>query len=560
MIENVIGYPASRLPILRLERTALQDFESALGYEWLVTNGLGSYASGTVLGVDTRRYHGLLIAALQPPAGRTLLLARMHETIEVADGVYPLHAAEYHDGTIHPNGYFFLEGFSLIGTLPTWRYRVGDTVLEKTLWLARGRNSVFVRYKLLSGQGQTALRLAPFVAHRDYHSQTHGDAAWQFDIQAQPESCRIEAYTRATPLWLALQRGRFEETGIWYWRFLHRRERESGLDSLEDLFTPGTFHIELAQGEEATFIATTDRGDLEIEPAPGISGEYARQAALLDQAGATPDDPVRQRLVLAADQFLVQRGTAGRSVIAGYHWFADWGRDTMISLPGLCLATGRAEEARKVLSTFMTFLDQGLLPNRLPDEEDVPEYNTVDATLWLFEAIARYEGATGDPTFVDEILPSLQSIVDWHERGTRHGIAVDHGDGLLRAGAPGLQLTWMDAKVGDWVVTPRCGKPVEVQALWYNALCLLAGWRKERGKDPTPFLAEAEKCRVSFNQRFWNPTRGYCYDVVDGPDGNDPSLRPNQLLAASLSYPVLMKLRLKPPSERWYYTMVFKKG
>lgn len=536
---SVVTSDALSLPALRLDRAPLLDLATAVRREWLVTNGIGGYASGTVIGVDTRRYHGLLMAALRPPVGRTLLLARLRDTIEVAGDRYPLHTAEYHDETIDPLGYLFLEEFSLDGQRPVWRYRCHDVEIEKTLWLASGRNTTFVAYRLLAAPGPVILRIEPFVTHRDDHSQTHGDPAWRFAVDARPDGCRVHAFSGAAPLWLRLIGGRFAETGIWYWRFLHRRERERGLDALEDLYTPGVLDVEMTPGEAATFIATTDLEDRELDPLVSDQADRKRQWSLLQRARATAHDPALQRLVLAADQFLVARGTSGRSVIAGYHWFTDWGRDTMIALPGLCLATGRFDEARAIIQTFAGFLDHGLLPNRFPDRGEAPEYNTADATLWLVETLARYERATGDHALVGALLPGLVDIVAWHQRGTRHGIGVDPHDGLLKAGEPGLALTWMDARVGDWAVTPRRGKPVEIQALWYNALRLLEAWLSERGEDATGVVVASARCWASFNWRFWNAELGSCFDVVDGPTGDEPSLRPNQLIAASLTHPVL---------------------
>jgi len=517
---------------------------SSLSFEWLVTNGLGGYASGTVPGIDTRRYHGLLMAALCPPVARTLLLARVHEELAVGDERYALHAAEYHDGTIHPTGHRYLTGFHLDGTLPVWRYRCGDCEIEKTLWMAHGHNTTLLRYTLLSAPAPIRLRLEPFTTHRDYHAQTHGSSDWRFAVEALPDGCRVQAFPGATPLWLRLPGARFFETGLWYWRFLHRKERERGLDDLEDLYTPGTFAAELARGQAVTLVATTHRDDLQLDPGVSRRSERGRQQALLERANATPEDRARQHQVLAADQFLATRAPAGRTIIAGYHWFTDWGRDTLIALPGLCLATGRFEDARAILATYAGYLDRGMLPNRFPDGGEPPVYDTVDATLWLFEALARYTRATGDRTLVTALLPALQDVVGWHQRGTRHGIALDPVDGLLRAGEPGLALTWMDARVGDRVITARRGKPVEIQALWYNALCLLAAWLAERGHEPGALTGSAERCRASFNRRFWDPRGGYCHDVVDGPEGIEPALRPNQLLTASLTHPVL-------DSDRW---------
>ncbi|MBI2939031.1 MAG: glycogen debranching enzyme family protein, partial [Chloroflexi bacterium] len=417
----------SALPQLRLDRPTLLDFEGSLQREWLVTNGLGGYASSTVLGVDTRRYHGLLMAALHPPVQRTLLLARVHEELELDGDRYPLCTNEYHDGTIHPHGYLFLQVFRLAGTLPTWRFHCRDAELEKTLWMVHRRNTVLLRYRLLAARRPVRLRIEPFAAHRDDHTHTRGHPDWRFGVQTTATGCRVEAYPGATPMWLGASGMHFAATGLWYWRFLHRRERERGLDDLEDLYTPGVFERELRPGQALTLVATTHEEDVNLDPEASHAAELARQSRLIARAELPTGDHVGRRLALAADQFLVARPAAdrpapGRTIVAGYHWFADWGRDTMISLPGLCLAAGRMGEARTILTTFVGYLNQGLLPNRFPDAGEAPEYNTADATLWLFETTARYLRATGDAPLLDELLPSLQEIVAWHQRGTHHGI------------------------------------------------------------------------------------------------------------------------------------------
>ncbi|HVB63787.1 MAG TPA: amylo-alpha-1,6-glucosidase [Nitrolancea sp.] len=395
-----------------------------------------------------------------------------------------------------------------------------------------------VRYTVHDAPGPVRLQLEPFVTYRDDHNHLHGDPAWRFQVEARLDVCRVLAFPGAIPLWLRVTNGRFTETGLWYWQFLHRQELLRGLDATEDLYTPGVFDVEMARGEAVTLIATINPDDVHLNGNDTLRQEQSRQARLL-LAQSAVKDPIRERLILAADQFVVKRDVDGSSVIAGYHWFTDWGRDTMIALPGLCLTTGRFREARSMLTTFIGYLSQGLLPNRFPDAGQAPEYNTADATLWFFETLKQYEQTTGDTALIDLLLPSLCDIVAWHQRGTLHGIGVDPGDGLLRAGADGLQLTWMDAKVGDWVVTPRAGKPVEIQGLWYNALRLLADWLAERGRDGSALLTAAEHCRTSFNRRFWLPDQGFCSDVVGGLNGDDHSLRPNQLMAASLTHPVL---------------------
>ncbi len=333
----------------------------------------------------------------------------------------------------------------------------------------------------------------------------------------------------------------------WHWNFKHRAESERGLDDVEDLFRPAAFTMTLAAGETGTMTLTAS----DAEPLPGMQAleqERARQTALL-QLAAADLEPCRQ-LVLAADQFVVERRTTaaiGNTVIAGYPWFGDWGRDTMIALPGLTLTTGRPQIAANILRTFAAFVSDGLLPNRFPDGAEAPEYNTVDATLWYFVAIDEYVRASGDRKLLEELFPVLRSIVHWHQRGTRHGIRVDDQDGLLRAGENGVQLTWMDAKIGDWVVTPRVGKPVEINALWFNALSIMRDFAQQLSDVDAAreYASASERVARSFNERFWYADGGYLYDVVDGPEGDDPSLRPNQLFAISLRHPLLENGRAK---------------
>jgi predicted glycogen debranching enzyme len=533
--------PEPGLPVQRLERPALVDLDTAVGYEWLVANGLGGYASGTVTGLDTRRYHGLLIAALPHPLGRTLLLSRIHEGIDAGSDAYALPTAQYHDGTIQPAGYVFLEQFRLEGTMPVWRYRCRDLVLEKSLWMERGRNTTFVRYHLPSAQRPVRLRLEPFTLHRSHHTQLHGDPEWRMAVESVGDSCRVEAFPGATPLWMRLAGGSFVETGLWYWRFLHRRERERGYDDLEDLYTPGIFGIDLAPGETATFIATTHREDLELDPVLSLAAEQEAQLELLRRAGGTHADTTRRRLVLAADQFLVQPEAGSSCVVAGYPWYGQRVRDCLVALPGLCLSTGRFAEGRQILVGIARRLRDGLLPNQLSRPDDAPEYGNADAALWLFECIARYRDASGDTSLVDELLPALWDAVSAYREGTPIGVGLDSSDGLLRIARGVVPLTWMDARIGDWLVTPCHGKPVELQALWYNALRLLVGWLRDaaRPRESQELEALATRCRESFGRLFWDEPRGCCFDVVEGADADGVALRPNQLLAAALSHPIL---------------------
>src|SRR5712675_1983173 len=517
---------------LALGRPAFSTEAGALSTEWLLTNGLGGFASGTVGQANTRRYHGLLVASLKPPLERVLMVAKADTLVRYRGATHALACNEFSDGTIAPHGYQRLAAFHLEGTIPVWTYAIGDALLEIRIWMAHGHNTTHVQYRLLQAATALGLEITPLCTYRDYHAHSRGSRA--FGVQAGNSACTITAFEGARPYTLSLDRGQFRAESDWHWNFHHRVEAERGLDSDEDLFRPGTFHAQLSPGETLTLTMSA-----EPQPAPpSLREEMARQSALLSALPATTPAWVRQ-LTLAADQFLVARGggnatATGTTVIAGYPWFGDWGRDTMIALPGLALATGRHAEAASILRTYASHLSQGMLPNRFPDGNEPPEYNTVDATLWYFHALAEYYAATKDLALVRELYPGLCDIIDWHQRGTRFGIQVDPADGLLRAGESGVQLTWMDAKVGDWVVTPRTGKAVEINALWINALETMASFARLLKKSGDTYDAFSRKAKDSF-QKFWNPQRGCCYDVIDVPGlGNDASLRPNQIFAVAL--------------------------
>jgi predicted glycogen debranching enzyme len=521
------------------------DLANGLRREWLVTNGLGGYASGTICGINTRRYHGLLVAALIPPVERTVLVGGSVDWATYDGRRYPLCTHEYGDGTVDPRGFVHLESFALEGTLPVWTFALADALVERRVWMTHGANTTWVTYRLLRGNCDLAIDVTPLVTYRGFHSLSHG-GSWQPAITPlHGEGIEIRAFEGAVPFRVLVGAASYTPIGAWFWNFLHRAESERGLDDRSDLFAPGKFSRQLRAGEVATFILTTESQSA-TDAERALHAEQQRQRALLEQAAATTADPVVQQLVLAADQFVAERtdrdNQPGKTIIAGYHWFNDWGRDTMIALPGLTLSTGRAREAANILRTFAGYVDQGMLPNNFPDESGaLPGFNTVDATLWYVQAIAAYEQATGDPTLVDELLPLLRSILDWHVRGTRYGIGMDPNDGLLRAGEPGVQLTWMDAKVNDWVVTPRIGKPVEINALWYNALRTVGAFLETRADAAAAadYQALAQRARAAFLQRFWHPEVGYLADVVDGPDGDDLALRPNQILSVSLPFPLV---------------------
>jgi predicted glycogen debranching enzyme len=528
--------------LIRIEAAVCQDLEAAMGREWLVTNGLGGYASGTVAGANTRRYHGLLVAAMTPPVQRVVLLAALEEWLMLEDGeLAPLSTQEYWDGTIFPQGFRSLQHVELNGTVPVFTHVVAGRTVEKRIWMEEGHNRTVITYAMTAGP-PARLRLQPMFAHRGFHSQRHG--AEPFDVLETASGWEVSGGGFSSCVSLA-PAGTLRSRPDWYWRFLHRAERERGLDDEEDLFTPGTVEVPLGPVPVA-LVAGTEPPPRGWSVAASRTAAERTQTARFGAAGAQGDDSLAHQLVLATGQFGVVRtvavGSAAqtRSLIAGYHWFDEWGRDTMISLPGLTLATGRYEEARQILDTYLAFLDQGMLPNFLPVPGQPAAYNTMDATLWLFQAIHMYVSATDDWDFVGAALEPLEEVIRWHVAGTRYQIRMDPADGLLSGGEEGVALTWMDARVGDWVVTPRRGKPVEINALWYNALRLLADWRKQCGRPADAYLVMAQRTSASAQQRFWHASGAYLHDVVDGPEGDDPSLRPNQVLALSLAYPLLM--------------------
>ncbi len=563
---------------LTLDGTVCHDPQASLDHEWLVTNGLGGYAAGSLAGATTRSYHGLLVAALRPPVERSVLVTKVDEEVALtgergAVTTYQLGVNEYEDGTIDPRGYTYLDSFGLDADIPSFTYKLIEFVtLEKRIWMEYGQNTTFAQYELrpildeATSSATFALRLLPFCLTRDHHSVTRGSEDWRFLVENLGNRCHIRAFDGAPVIHLVMgPTASFALTGHWYWHMLHRRERERGLPDVEDVYQPGAFRIPLKVGKPVTLVMSAegslpaDFGGDKHEAAitQALARHRRRVKQLLDNADrATSNlpqkDPVAARLVIAADQFIVSRPdphapraklTPNRkTVIAGYPWFTDWGRDSMISLPGLLLSTGRYSEARGLLKAFASYTNQGLIPNRFPDSGEVPEYNTADATLWMFHALNSYTNVTQDWSLVKELYPTLSEIIEWHQRGTLYGIGVDPADGLLRAGAPGVQLTWMDAIVDGWVVTPRQGKPVEINALWYCALRYMEKWANRLSFDALEYGILLSEVRENFARRYWYDAGGYLYDVIDVdgvPGQNDAALRPNQLFAASLTHRLL---------------------
>lgn len=526
--------------MIRFDQNDLTNLDLALRREWLETNGIGGFASSTVVGLNTRRYHGLLVAATTPPVGRQVLVSKMEETLRVDGVAFELSANEY-PGTIHPRGFELLREFRL-DPFPTFVFQAGGVQIVKTVFMIYGENTTVVQYKRTdASEKRVELSIRPLIAFRDFHGLTRENMQMNQVVGIEPQMVVISPYYGLPVLYLAHDAVDVQTDGEWFLNFQYRVERERGLDFAEDLFSPLALHFDLTLGP-ASLIASTERRDV------ASVGERRAAEIRRRESIATPlpaPDEVTKTLARAADQFIVAR-QRNKTVIAGYPWFSDWGRDTMIALPGLTLSTQRFEVARGILRTFAHSVSQGMLPNRFPDAGESPEYNTVDATLWFFEAVRAYLAATGDSVFVrEELYNVLADIIAWHIRGTRYGIRVDT-DGLLQAGAEGVQLTWMDAKVGDRVITPRRGKPVEIQALWYNALCVMNDLAEELedSHGQKRYSTMAGLARWSFNHAFWREDLGCLYDVVDVPSGAaDGSIRPNQIFAVSLHYTMLTKER-----------------
>jgi predicted glycogen debranching enzyme len=527
--------------VITYGRDVCGDLVSASAHEWLVTNGIGGFASGTIDGSVTRRYHGLLVAALAPPTSRMVFVSQLDERVEYRGVSWTLGTNRWSSGAIEPAGYVNIERFSVDGTVPVWHFALGDALVEKRVAMQRDQNVTVVRYQLLRGTAPMRFIVKALVDYRDMHATSHeADRKLKVDVQ-RGAVCVRPLTVGATPVWLEADRGGLQPMSVWYRDFDLPAERARGLDDREDHLHAATWTIELLPSE-ALCIRLSAGSEPPFEaPSEAFARCTARNeelfAAWRRAAGSIADvaPPAIAQLVLAADQFVVARPLtdfgSGRSILAGYHWFGDWGRDAMIALPGLTLTTGRPRLARTMLQTFDRFVDGGMLPNAFP-ERRAPEYNTVDAALWFVEAVRAYLEETGDDLALDEFWPTLASIVECYSQGTRYGIKLDPADGLLRAGEAGVQVTWMDAKVGERVVTPRIGKAVEVNALWYNALRAIVEMAERAGHDAAPYAAAAERARSAF-ARFDAPNGGLL-DVIDGPDGDDASVRPNQIFAVSL--------------------------
>ncbi|MDR3690187.1 MAG: amylo-alpha-1,6-glucosidase [Fimbriimonas sp.] len=504
-----------------LDERQCQNIDLSSRREWLLTNGIGGYSMGTAAGINTRRYHGLLVAATTPPTGRMLLLSAIDAFVESVSSPLGISANQY-PGAIYPEGYHYLRQFSS-GATAIWRYKATAFEFERRVLMHQGYNAVTVEYQNC-GESTCALTLRPLVCHRDHHGNFGEDNRYPEHLEFLPDATVVEHFN----VKLHLTHPNAERMPVqgWYYRFEHARETERGLPSRDDLFCPCELRFMVAPGETVSLSASTEPDFVLTEPASEADGPEYRLSVMLKQA---------------AEAFFVETEERS-SIIAGYPWFTDWGRDTMISLPGLCLQTGRIEQARAILRAYSSQMFQGLIPNRFVEQGEHPDYNTVDATLWFANAIYKTLEAEWDDSFARDMVKVLESVYEWHTRGTLFGIGVDPSDGLLYQGVEGVQLTWMDAKVGDWVVTPRRGKPVEINALWINLLRVLewltknlekGGFESDCVRKSTAYQLEAERAASSFELKFWHENLGRYLDTVD-PD--DSTLRPNQVIAMALPF------------------------
>jgi predicted glycogen debranching enzyme len=520
--------------MLKKDKSQLQNFNQASGLEYLETNGLGGWSGSSITGAHTRRYHGLFVAAINPPTDRIVLLSKLDETIIAGDNRFELSCNVYDGDVIHPDGKRYLESFTK-DFFPEWIYNAGGVQLKKTICMIHGENTVIIKYEVLKADSSFILELLPLMAARGYHELGHTSPRMHWDVDFnngifhnQPDG--------VNNVYISVPGSTYQQTPRWFNNFKYNVEQYRGLDYTEDLFNHGIFSVQLNEGDELHSIISTENSEGRNAKDLFKKELKRRNALLKDQ----PEDETLQQLILAADQFIVKRSEDLKTVIAGYHWFTDWGRDTMISLPGLTLSTGRFDDAKKILSAFAQSVSMGMLPNRFQEKEP-PEYNNVDGTLWYFIALYKYLQASGDKKFVlNEILPVLKEIIEWHFKGTRYNIHVDD-DGLLYSGEVGQQLTWMDARIGTWVVTPRMGKPVEIQALWYNVLKIFAKLLRlnKQKKDAEAVEGSATKAKQSFDKLFWFDGGNYLYDVIDETGRPDSTLRPNQLFAISLPFALI---------------------
>ncbi len=514
------------------EENQVLDFQTLHNLEWLESNGLGGYSSGTFSAAHSRKYHGLLVASLQPPVKRVVVVSKLEETIRFENESYNLGCNQF-PGTLYPFGIQYITDYNH-ELFPQWTYQVKGITLRKTVAAVNGENTTLVLYEVIDAPDKFSMELQPFYASRDIHHLAKANDYIGQHFIFDRGIFQTMNYQRCPEFFISVPRSQFVEGRVWYRNFEYHQEYLRGMDFREDLFSHGKFLVNLRKGSRLGIIVSLE------DPSGRDAFKLLKEERRRRESIVKPfHQPGLATLALAADQFIVRRDDLN-TIVAGYPWFADWGRDTMIALPGLCLVTGRFREAKRILQKFAEYISDGMIPNRFPDSGEKPEYNTIDASLWYFNAVYQYYRYSGDKLFIKSILPQLRDMINWHYQGTRYGIHVDEHDELLMGGDPSTQLTWMDAKIGDWVVTSRWGKPVEVNALWYNALCITAFFLNEFNYhgDAEFFTMRAALVKKNFNEKFWNEELGCLYD---GIQNNHPvtDVRPNQLYALSLSFPVL---------------------
>ena len=517
-------------------------FEETSSKEWLLTNGIGGYASTTINGGNTRRYHGLLVASKNPPTQRQVLVSGIEESIsERRDTCIEISTNQY-SGVVHPQGFQYMTSFAR-SPFPESTFQVGHQQLKKTVFMPYGSNTTIIEYQN-TGSTSYKLKLTPFFVDRDYHSLYHQNDRHNYSYEQSSDILKIYPYYGAEPVYARFTEGEFIEARNWFNRLEYKREEYRGLDFQEDRYAIGYNRHYLAAGETMYVIFSTDREMLNENPARLKKKELKRLKSLSSKIEIK--NQFFEDLLIAGNQFVVNRAsTDSYTILAGYHWFTDWGRDTMIAMQGLTIAPGNKKESRSILNTFFSYLNQGMLPNRFPDNEgDEVEYNTVDATLWMFIALYEYYQKFGDKKFVKDNFSALTEIIEWHIKGTRFNIKANE-EGLLSAGEGIAQLTWMDARVGDYVVTPRHGFPVEIQALWFNALKIYTFFSKELKLETGDKLLDTsvsicKKLETNFKKYFVNDA-GYLNDVIVPGKSADHALRPNQIYVISLPFSLVSK-------------------
>jgi len=533
---------------MRFGKSEWSSWDRAIEREWLLTNGIGGFSSSTIIGANSRRYHGLLIASLNPPVERHLILSQLHETVLLDGSEYDLHS--FSTGNYIKMGCFCQQSFEL-DPLPVFTYSFADLRIEKTVALVYGENTVVVQYRIITGASGIAVKIAPLVNFRDYHGNS-ARPFMRFRQQAESDHTVIEPYDTGLKILIGCYGSCYEAVqDCWFTGMYYPAENERGLQAYEDHYIPGIFHIKAEpECETCVSVVCTTETDITVsacgsDSAAGyLEASYGQQVIeseikRIERLTAGCRDDFERALTRSADHFIVyRRSTGAKTILAGYPWFTDWGRDAMISLSGLTLSTGRYRDAAEILTTFSKYIKYGLVPNMFPDAGEEPAYNTVDAALWYFEAVYRYVMKTHDLSLIkDHLYDSMLQIIEGYKNGTLHNIHMDD-DSLIAAGNEDTQLTWMDAMADGTVFTPRHGKAVEINALWYNALKIMENITAWLGIESSAYGRLADIVKRNFERTFWNEKGAYLFDVVNG-EYKDDSIRPNQIFAVSLSYPVI---------------------